>query len=213
MARAFATIAFTPAVRSQQSRMGSAQGYSKLLSDDVIYPDEFGPQEIDFIAARDGFYQASVSQTGWPYVQFRGGPTGFLKVLSPRTLGYADFRGNRQYISTGNLSGNDRLSMILMDYPNRRRLKLWGRARLIEGADNPEVLDQLHDQSYRARPERAVLITIEAFDWNCPSHIPRRLTIDETHEEIAVLRRENEALGAENTAIRASHAPGNPTKS
>lgn len=213
MARAFATIAFTPAVRSQQSRMGSAQGYSKLLSGDVIYPDELGPQEINFIAARDGFYQASVSQTGWPYVQFRGGPTGFLKVLSPRTLGYADFRGNRQYISTGNLSGNDRLSMILMDYPNRRRLKLWGRARLIDGADNPEILDQLHDQSYRARPERAVLITIEAFDWNCPSHIPRRLTIDETHEEIAALRRENEALRAENTAIRASHASGNPTKS
>lgn len=213
MARAFASIAFTPAVRSQQSRMGSAEAYTRFLTDDAVYPDELGPQEVEFIAARDGFYQASVSQTGWPYVQFRGGPTGFLKVLSPGTLAYADFRGNRQYISTGNLTGNDRLSMILMDYPNRRRLKLWGRARLIEGVDNPEILDQLHDQFYRARPERAVLITIEAFDWNCPSHIPRRLTMDETHEEIAALRRENEALRAENTAIRASTAFGTPTKS
>ena len=213
MARAFATIAFTPAVRSQQSRMGSADGYTRFLSGDETSLDELGPQEVDFITARDGFYQATVSQTGWPYVQFRGGPIGFLKVLSSRTLGYADFRGNRQYISTGNLSGNDRLSMILVDYPNRRRLKLWGRTRLVEGADNPEILDQLHDPSYRARPERAVLITVEAFDWNCPSHIPRRLTIDETHQEIAALRRENEALRAENTAMRASTVSGTPPKS
>ncbi len=212
MARAFATIAFTPAVRFQQSQMGSAETYSKFLANDVAYPDELGPQEVRFIAERDGFYQASVSQTGWPYVQFRGGPTGFLKVLSSQTLGYADFLGNRQYISTGNLSGNDRLSMILMDYPNRRRLKIWGRARLIEGADNPEVLGQFHDQSYPARPERAVLITVEAFDWNCSSHIPRRLTVDEAHEEIAVLRRENEALRAESIAMRAFKAPGSPTK-
>jgi len=211
MARAFATIAFTPAVRSQQSRMGSAGAYTRFLSDDAVYPDELGPHEVEFIAARDGFYQASVSQTGWPYVQFRGGPVGFLKVLSPRTLGYADFRGNRQYISAGNLAGNDRLSMILMDYPNQRRLKLWGRARMIEGADNPEILDQLHDPSYRARPERAVLITIEAFDWNCPSHIPRRFTTEEAHPEIAALRRENSALRAENAALRASGAPGTST--
>lgn len=213
MARAFATIAFTPAVRSQQSRMGSADAYTRFLSGDETSPDELGAQEIEFITGRDGFYQATVSQTGWPYVQFRGGPTGFLKVLSSRTLGYADFRGNRQYISTGNLTGNERLSMILMDYRHQRRLKLWGRARLIEGADNPEILDQLRDPSYRARPERAVLISVEAFDWNCPSHIPRRLTIDEAHEEIAALRRENEALRAENTAIRASRAFGDPSKS
>lgn len=211
MARAFATIAFTPAVRSQQHRKGSADAYAKLLSDDVVYRDELGPEEIDFITARDGFYQASVSQTGWPYVQFRGGPAGFLKVLSAQTLGYADYRGNRQYISAGNLSGNDRLSMILMDYPNRRRLKLWGRARLIEGDDHPAILDQLHDPSYRARPERAVMITVEAFDWNCPSHIPQRLTVDETHQEIAALRRENEALRAETAALRATHARGTPT--
>ena len=202
MARAFATIAFTPDVRARQSRMGSAEAYASFLAGDTAEPDDLGPEEVGFITARDGFYQASVSQTGWPYVQFRGGPVGFLKVLTPRTLAYADFRGNRQYISAGNLTGDDRVSMILMDYPNRRRLKIWGRARLIEGADNPEILSQLHDQAYRARPERAVLITVEAFDWNCPSHIPRRFTVDEAHHEIAALRRENEALRAELRAPR-----------
>ncbi|KAJ55141.1 hypothetical protein ACMU_15405 [Actibacterium mucosum KCTC 23349] len=210
MARAFATIAFTPDVRAQQSRMGSADGYRKFLGDGLADLEELGPEEIGFIGARDGFYQASVSQTGWPYVQFRGGPVGFLKVLTSTTLAYADFRGNRQYISAGNLSGNDRLSMILTDYPNSRRLKLWGRARLIEGADNPEILSQLHDGTYRARPERAVLITVEAFDWNCPSHIPRRFTVDEAHQEIAALRRENEALRAETRALRMSGASGSP---
>ncbi|GAA6180032.1 MULTISPECIES: pyridoxamine 5'-phosphate oxidase family protein [unclassified Shimia] len=212
MARAFATIAFTPEVRAQQSRMGSAEGYGKFLSDDAAGAEELGPEEVRFIGARDGFYQASVSQTGWPYVQFRGGPTGFLKVLTSTQLAFADFRGNRQYISTGNLSGNDRLSMILMDYPNRRRLKIWGRARLIEGAENPEILSQLHDQAYPARPERAVLIMVEAFDWNCPSHIPRRFTVDEAHQEIAALRRENAALKAENQALSASSASGSPTQ-
>ncbi|WP_299882843.1 pyridoxamine 5'-phosphate oxidase family protein [uncultured Sulfitobacter sp.] len=211
MARAFATIAFTPDVRAQQSRMGSAETYGKLLSNDAAGFEELGTKEISFIGARDGFYQASVSQFGWPYVQFRGGPVGFLKVLTSKTLAYADFRGNRQYISAGNLSGNDRLSMILMDYPNRRRLKLWGRARLIEGADNPEILSQLHDRNYTARPERGVLITVEAFDWNCPSHIPRRFTIDEANQEIAALRRENEALRAETHALRTSGASGSPT--
>jgi len=212
MARAFATIAFTSDVRAQQSRMGSAEGYEKFLSNDFASSEELGPEEVSFIGARDGFYQASVSQTGWPYVQFRGGPTGFLKVLSSRALAYADFRGNRQYISAGNLSGNDRLSMILMDYPNRRRLKLWGRAHLIEGADNPEILSQLHDRTYSAGPERAVLITVEAFDWNCPSHIPRRFTVDEANQEIAALRRENKALRAETHALRTSGASGSPTQ-
>lgn len=213
MARAFATIAFTPAVRTQQSRMGSAEGYSKFLSDDGGQPDELGPQEVAFIAARDGFYLASVSETGWPYVQYRGGPAGFLKVLSSKTIAYADFRGNRQYISAGNFAGNDRLSIILMDYPNRRRLKIWGRVRQIEGAENPEILDQLHDHAYRAHPERAVLITVEAFDWNCPSHIARRFTLEEADEEIAALRRENEALRAETNALRAAIASGIPPKS
>ncbi|MFQ5566834.1 MAG: pyridoxamine 5'-phosphate oxidase family protein, partial [Paracoccaceae bacterium] len=121
MARAFAEIAFTPAVRGVQSRQGSAAAYDRMLAPETERADRLGPEEAAFVAARDGFYQATVSETGWPYVQFRGGPAGFLKVLDERTIAYADFRGNRQYVSTGNLAGDDRISMILMDYPNRRR--------------------------------------------------------------------------------------------
>lgn len=204
MARAFADIAFTPAVRAQQSRMGSADGYGAFLADDAPRADTLGPEETDFITARDGFYQATVSGTGWPYVQFRGGPVGFLKVLTPNTVAYADFRGNRQYVSAGNLTDNDRVSMILMDYPNRRRLKLWGRARLIETADEPNIVVSLHDQSYRARPERAVVIEIEAFDWNCPQHIPMRLTIDELKPHLSELQNEIQRLMAENQRLKSA---------
>lgn len=204
MARAFADIAFTPAVRTQQSRMGSADGYASFLADDAPRADALGSEEADFIAARDGFYQATVSETGWPYVQFRGGPVGFLKVLTSNTVAYADFRGNRQYVSAGNLVGNDRVSMILMDYPNRRRLKLWGRARLIETVDEPEIVTTLHDQAYRARPERAVVIEVEAFDWNCPQHIPMRLTIDEMQPHLSELQNEIQSLMAENQRLKSA---------
>lgn len=204
MARAFADIAFTPAVRTQQSRMGSADGYASFLADDAPRADALGSEEADFIAARDGFYQATVSETGWPYVQFRGGPVGFLKVLTSNTVAYADFRGNRQYVSAGNLAGNDRVSMILMDYPNRRRLKLWGRARLIETADQPEIVTPLHDQTYRARPERAVMIEVEAFDWNCPQHIPVRLTIDEMQPHLSEIQNEIQSLTAENERLKSA---------
>ena len=131
MARAFAEIAFTPAVLDFQATHGSAKGYAKFLAPEAESGDRLGETETSFVAARDGFYQATMSQTGWPYVQFRGGPVGFLKVLDDRTLAYADFRGNRQYLSTGNLRENDKISLILMDYPNRRRLKIWGRAKLV----------------------------------------------------------------------------------
>ena len=165
-----------------------------------------GPGEAAFITERDGFYQATVSETGWPYVQFRGGPAGFLKVLGEKTIAYADFRGNRQYISTGNLSGNDRVSLILMDYPNQRRLKIWGRARLVDAAEDPELVAALHDETYRARPERAVVITVEALDWNCPQHIPRRFTIDEFEEQFTTLREEIIRLRDENQRLKADFA-------
>ena len=126
MARAFAQIAFTPAVRAAQARLGSANAYAKFLQPEAEGGSHLSATEADFIAARDGFYQATVSETGWPYVQFRGGPAGFIKVLDDRTIAYADFRGNRQYVSVGNLGGDDRISLILMDYPNRRRLKNLG---------------------------------------------------------------------------------------
>lgn len=202
MARAFAEIAFTPSVRAHQSKMGSAKANSNHLTPDADQRNLIGPNEADLISKRDGFYQATVSEKNWPYVQFRCGPTGFLKVLSPTTVAYADFRGNRQYVSAGNLNDNDRVSIILMDYPNQRRLKLWGRAKLVEVADDPQLASQLHDQDYRGTPERAVVIHVEAFDWNCPRHIPMRLTAEEMQPHLAGLHAQIEALEAENQRLK-----------
>ena len=204
MARAFAEIAFTPAVRAAQTRQGSAAMYDRFLALETDPANLLGPEEAAFVAARDGFYQATTSETGWPYVQFRGGPVGFLKVLDERTLAYADFRGNRQYVSTGNLTVDDRISMILMDYPNRRRLKVLGRARLVEAAEDPALVAGLHDPAYKARPERAVVITIEGLDWNCPQHIPVRLTREELEPHLAPLKDQLARLQDENDALQAA---------
>lgn len=203
MARAFAEIAFTPSVRARQKQEGSNTAYDPFLEPGAEARDRIGEAEAAFIALRDGFYQASVSETGWPYVQFRGGPRGFLKVLDERTLAYADFRGNRQYLSVGNLAADDRVSLILTDYPNRGRLKLWGRARVIDKAADPALIARLADPGYRALPERAVVIALEAFDWNCPSHIPRRFTLDELEPHLAPLRAEIERLALENARLKA----------
>ena len=201
MARAFAEISFTPAVVALQEQNGSANGYAKFLAPEADQANRFGPAEEAFIAGIDGCFQATISQSGWPYVQFRGGPKGFLKVLDDQTIAYADYRGNRQYLSAGNLGDNDKISMILVDYPNRRRLKIWGRARLVALDDDPALIEKLQDKNYRAKPERAVVITVEALDWNCPAHIPQRMTLEElepllspVRDEIAQLKAENEEL-------------------
>ncbi len=195
MSRAFADIAFTPAVRARQTVAGSRSAYARL-DRHPEGPDRLGRPETSFIAARDGFYQATVSETGWPYVQFRGGPAGFLKVVDGNTLAYADFRGNKQYISTGNLVGNDRVSLILMDYAHRTRLKILGRARLLNLADDPVLLADLQSPDYPAKVERAVLIHVEAFDWNCPQHITPRFTEAEVQAATAPLRAEIAQLRA-----------------
>lgn len=194
MSHAFADIAFTQTVRAVQTRMGSRKNYESFDLMEERH-DTLGPMEADFIAARDGFYQATVSETGWPYVQFRGGPAGFLKMLDGKTLGYADFRGNVQYVSVGNLHGNDRVAIILMDYANRQRLKILGRARLVNLDDDPALIAKLESPDYRARVERGVVISVEAYDWNCPQHITPRFTEAEIEarfapqlEELARLR-------------------------
>jgi predicted pyridoxine 5'-phosphate oxidase superfamily flavin-nucleotide-binding protein len=202
MTRAFTEISFTPSVLALQEQNGSAEGYSKFMAAEADRADRIGPAEAEFISGRDGFYQATVSESGWPYVQFRGGPTGFLKVLDSQTIAYADFRGNRQYLSAGNLTDDSRISMILMDYPNRRRLKVWGRAKLISSSDDPELMTQLQDMSYRGRPERAVVITVEAIDWNCPQHIPQRMTMEELEPQLEPLRAELSRLKFENEKLR-----------
>lgn len=181
MARAFAKIAFTPNVQAAQVRMGSREAYrsTELGEPETV---ELSAYEIEFIGARDSFYQGTVGENGWPYVQHRGGPTGFLKVLDAHTIGYADFSGNRQYISVGNLEGDNRVSLFLMDYPGQRRLKIWGRARLIDEDTEPALIARLESPDYRARVERGVIITVEAFDWNCPKYITPRFTEREVKE-------------------------------
>lgn len=185
MAREIGSIAFTPLVREAQLRKGSRKTYSNW--DEPRAFAGFTAAEREFITERDGFYQSSVTETGWPYVQFRGGPPGFLRVLDERTLAYADLSGNRQYLSVGNLQGNDRVMLFLMDYANRRRLKLWGRARLLEADQDPELMARLLGDS-GDHAERSVIITIEASDWNCPQHITPRYTLEEIHEIIAPLQ-------------------------
>lgn len=203
MALAFADIAFTPSVRAEQDRCGSAKTYGKFLSDERWGGDLLGPEEAAFLTARDGFFQASVSETGWPYVQFRGGMPGFVKILDEKTIAYADYRGNRQYISTGNLTHSSRVSIIAMDYPNQRRLKLWGEVAFIDPEDDPALLAQLH--SGKETIERIVKIRISAFDWNCPRHIPRRFTLEELEPELSVLRDRLAELVAENADLKRNY--------
>jgi predicted pyridoxine 5'-phosphate oxidase superfamily flavin-nucleotide-binding protein len=184
-------IASTPSVKAARERYGSAAQYARLdgtLDEDgPVRNDRLGPAEAAFIAERDGFYLASVSETGWPYVQFRGGPAGFLRIVDEHTLGYADLRGNRQYVTTGNIAVNDRISLFLMDYAHQRRLKVFGRMRVVDAGDDPELAATLAVPGYPARVERAVLIGVEAFDWNCPQHITERYTLEEVRALTAPL--------------------------
>ncbi|MGH7818790.1 MAG: pyridoxamine 5'-phosphate oxidase family protein, partial [Candidatus Binatia bacterium] len=167
MAHRFAEIAFTDTVKALQEEHGSRAGYERMeRSADA--DGTLGDRERQFIAARDSFYMASVGETGWPYIQHRGGPKGFLRVLDDRTLGFADFRGNLQYVSAGNFQGNDRVALLLMDYPNRRRLKILGRVRALDATKAPEPVAMLAPAGYPAQVERAIVIRVEAFDWNCP---------------------------------------------
>lgn len=195
MPRAFSTIAFTDSVKAIQERQGSRasnQGFEQMEEGGRL----LGEREKTFIQARDSFYLATIGEKGWPYVQHRGGPTGFLKVLDDVHIGFADFRGNRQYISVGNLSFDDRISLILMDYQHRRRLKIWGRAKIIDDTTEPELVAKLEVSHYRARVERGIVITLEAWDWNCPQHITPRFTGSEVEDLIRPLQQENAELKA-----------------
>src|ERR1051325_11405428 len=171
-------IVFTPAARREQEARGSEKVYARML--DSGFPDRVTPDLAGFLAELDTALLATVSAAGAPYIQHRGGPKGFIKVLDEKTLGFAEFAGNRQYITIGNLAENDRAYLFLLDFARQRRIKLWGRARVVE--DDPALLARLSDAGYRARPERAVLFTIEAWDVNCSQHITARFTEDEFAE-------------------------------
>ncbi len=187
-------VAFSPAVKAAQSRLGSRGGYARMEAKGG-WRDTITEELAQFIAERDSFYIATASADGQPYIQHRGGPKGFLKVLDERRLGFADFAGNRQYISLGNLSENDRAQLFLMDYAGRRRIKIWGRARVVE--DDPALLDRLVDPGYEARPERAFVFEVEAWDVNCPQHITPRYTDAEIAPVIEHLQQRIAALEAE----------------
>lgn len=177
MATTFGKIAFTDTVKAAQQRHGSRQQYARM--EKLGSSDGLTEAEAEFISQRDGFYLATIGENEYPYVQFRGGNKGFLKVLDANTLGYADFRGNLQYISVGNLAGNNRAALILMDYANRQRLKIYARIEVLEAKDDPALIAQLADHNYPARIERAMLLHVEAFDWNCQQHITPRYTVEE----------------------------------
>lgn len=174
----FAEIAFTPTVKKIQEAQGSRSSYARLESTPQAVNHRLTEAEAGFIAARNSLYMATVSETGWPYIQHRGGPTGFVRVLDEHTIGFADFRGNRQYVSVGNLATNDRVSLFFMDYPSKTRLKLFGRTRIV-GLDDQAMLSRFEMTAYRARIERGLIITVEGFDWNCSQHITERYTLEE----------------------------------
>jgi predicted pyridoxine 5'-phosphate oxidase superfamily flavin-nucleotide-binding protein len=205
--KAFAEIAFTPAVRELQER--DSRGAYARMQDGGYFGEGpglsqgLGPDEMAFLAAADHFYMATVSESGWPYVQHRGGPRGFLKVLSPTRLAFADFRGNRQHVSEGNAARDDRVALIVMDYVNRRRLKLFGRLRFEPlAAVQPQQVADVDLPDYRARIERVATLEVEAFDWNCPQHITQRFTLAEIEDASRPLRERIAQLEAENEALR-----------
>lgn len=186
MSHAFARIAFTPAVCDAQARDGSRERYARAFESGVeIVNASLGERERTFLAERRSFYMATVSETGWPYVQHRGGPRGFLQVIDDRTLAFADFAGNRQFISAGNASGNDRVALIVVDYAERRRLKLLGHLRQRAFDSTDALATRLIDPDYRATPQRIFIIDVEAYDWNCPQHIPQLLDADEVAAALA----------------------------
>ena len=191
-------IVFTPAARRAQAERGSARHYDKKA--EAGFPNRITAELAGFVTALDTAFLGTVSADGAPYIQHRGGPKGFIKVLDERTLGFADFAGNRQYITISNLEGNDRAFLFLLDFANRRRIKLWGRAHLVE--DDATLLAQLVDAGYKARPERAILFTVEAWDVNCSQHITERYTTAEVAQVVDGLSQRIAALEAENAALR-----------
>ena len=197
----FLDIAITPSVRAVQKEMGSDRLFADFKGNRES--NRLTEDEALFIADRDSFYMASVSETGWPYVQHRGGPRGFLKVIDDKTLAFADYRGNRQYISAGNLAANDRACLFLVDYPRRARLKIYAHVETLALDADPALTGQVIDAAYKAKPERIVRFRLQNFDWNCHQHITPRFTEQEIAQAIQPLREHLDRLEAENAALRA----------
>ena len=197
-------VAFTPTVKAIQSAKGSRDAYARMEHGDG-WETTVTPELAEFIAEQDMFFLGTASPDAQPYIQHRGGPPGFLKVLDEHTLAFADFSGNQQYITLGNLQDNPKVILFLIDYVQRIRIKLWGTARVVE--EDPELLEKLSDPSYKADPQRAIVITLTAWDRNCPQHITRRYpqsmvapVVDQLKSHIAALEQQVRSLGAEPVA-------------
>ena len=201
MAHDFGSLVFTPVVKALQEKYGSRRHYARMESGGAPL-NRLGPEETAFIAERDSFYMATVGENGWPYVQHRGGPKGFLKVTDGQTIAFADFGGNKQYISTGNLTTDNRVALILVDYAHQARLKILGRAEILTDKPAREWVGRFRDPAYKAAIERVYVIRIEAFDWNCPRHITPRFTAEQVKQALAPLEHRLEELELENKKLR-----------
>jgi uncharacterized protein len=186
MAKNYAELAFTKAVKEMQEKLGSRAAYARQEKNSLV--EGLTDYEIEFISQRDSFYMATISENGFPYIQHRGGPKGFIKVLDKYRLGIIDFRGNSQYISVGNLATHQNVAIIMIDYPARARLKIFAKAKIVELKDDPGLYDQLDLKNYKFHPERMMTFHVEAYDWNCQQHITPRYTIEELEEALAPQR-------------------------
>jgi uncharacterized protein len=209
MAYTFGSLVFTPVIKGLQERYGSRRQYARR-EDSAFSQDGIGPSETQFLAECDSFYMASIGATGWPYVQHRGGTKGFLKVIDEHTIAFADFRGNKQFISAGNLLTDDRVALIMVDYPRQARLKILGRVKIVEGTEAKEWVEKVRDPGYDAVIERVFVIHVEAFDWNCQHHITPRFTAEQirpalsgVEERLQTLEQENEKLRGELARLQA----------
>lgn len=202
MGRRFQELAFTPLVKKHQLEHGSRRQYERM-EQSAPQGETLGPAEQEFIKRRDSVYMASVSETGWPYVQHRGGPKGFVRVIDPGLIGFADLRGNKQYVSLGNLEHDPRVALFFMDYPNQTRLKILGRVEVHEHDEKaPALIESFRPADNSDVVERVILIHVEGFDWNCPQHITPRYTIEELQEVLAPIREKLTRLENENAALR-----------
>jgi hypothetical protein len=200
MAKNFAALAFTDAVKAMQEKLGSRSSYARMERD--TYVDGFTENEIDFIAQRDSCYMSSIGENGFPYIQHRGGPKGFIKVLDAKRIGFIDFKGNMQYISVGNIANNNNVALIMVDYPARARLKILAKAEIVELKDNPALYELLDLKDYKFKPERMMVLHIEAYDWNCPQHITPRYTVEDIEAAFADQRNQITTLQAEVKALK-----------
>lgn len=201
MGYSFGSLVFTPVIQALQERYGSRRQYARRETS-PISQEELGPSESEFLAECDSFYMASVGSSGWPYVQHRGGSKGFLKVIDKHTVAFADFRGNKQYVSTGNLTTDNRVALLLVDYPRQARLKILGHVKILEGEEAKDWIERLRNPSYDAIVERVFVIHVAAFDWNCTQHITPRFTEEQIRDALGPLEKRMQALEQENMRLK-----------